>query len=160
MTGTGLLLAVMRRSLQGERLPLDDHDARHSTPGCGCEHSLPGQRCYLGQLVHAMDAVKGRGADGVITIFEPCANGEHGDCIAVDAEPETRPADLVERCACTCHPLDAAVTVALSVLYSVGEDGCACLGESCSADDPKCDPERASAAFVKLTAARKVEETA
>ncbi len=55
-----------------------------------------------------------RGGGGVITIYEPCREGQHGDCIAVDDEPETRPPDLAERCACTCHPLDAAITEALN----------------------------------------------
>ena len=44
------------------------------------------------------------------------------------------------------------------MLYSVGEDGCACLGESCSPDDPQCDQECASVAYTKLDAARKQVE--
>ena len=151
---TGLLLDVVRREVKG-RL---DREAMHERTCSGCDTHPPERKCYIAQARHAIDAARGRGSDRVITIYDPCAHGEHGDCIGADDEPETRPADLAERCACACHPLDAAVTEALSVLYSVAEDGCACLGESCSPDDPQCDQERASVAHTRLAAARKQAE--
>ena len=46
----------------------------------------------------------------LVTVYEPCRDGDHADCIGTDEDEESRPLDLARSCACACHAAEAART--------------------------------------------------
>lgn len=68
-----------------------------------CYEAL-GVEVYQGDVVCRQCSLHERRYNGdLITVYEPCREGRHDDCVRVEADEASRPLDLAPTCECTCH---------------------------------------------------------